>query len=66
MLALKLKRAALLVFKLGTQGSPHVRELLLKLCVLFLILLLDSRYHLGLEGLVDLINLPLGLSSLGI
>jgi len=29
MLALKLKGAALLIFKLGTQGSPHVRELLL-------------------------------------
>jgi hypothetical protein len=29
MLALKLKGAVLLVFKLGTQGSPHVRELLL-------------------------------------
>lgn len=66
MLALKLKGAALLVFKLGTQGSPHVRELLLKLSVSLLILLLDSWDHLGSEGLVNLINLPLTLSSLSI
>ena len=65
MLALKLKGAALLIFKLGTQGSPHVRELLLKLSVSLLVLLLDSWDHLGPEGLVNLVNLPLTLRSLG-